>query len=142
MYRETGDIKYLKQAEKIYEFIFSHKNLPTDLIPYWDLDAPGIPDEPRDASSAAIIASALYELGTYVDTKNSEEMYEHANSIMESLSSENYFCSNISKHAFLLDHSTGHMPKNSEIDVPIIYADYYYIEALVRLKKILENETN
>ncbi len=132
MYRETGDIKYLKQAEKIHEFIFSHKNLPPDLIPYWDLDAPGIPDEPRDASSAAIIASALYELGTYVDAKNSEEIYEHANSIMESLSSENYFCSKNSKHAFLLDHSTGQMLKNSEIDVPIIYADYYFIEALYR----------
>ena len=65
-YRYTHDQKYLDMAEKIYNFIFNNPNLPEDLVPYWDFDAPNIPNEPRDASAAACTASALYELSTYI----------------------------------------------------------------------------
>lgn len=129
-YRETGDIRYLKFAEKIADFILKHKNMPDDLIPYWDLLAPNIPNEPRDVSAAAIIASALYELSEY-SLGNSEEYIEAADCIMENLS-YNYRPNIGTMYGFLLHSSTGHWPNGSEINVPIIYADYYYLEALLR----------
>ncbi|MCF8381559.1 MAG: glycoside hydrolase family 88 protein [Bacteroidales bacterium] len=132
MYRETKDEKYLNQALKINDFLFIDKNMPEDLVPYWDFDAPGIPDEPRDASAAAIIASALYELGNYVEPDKKEMFFENADNIVYSLASDTYFCSEAETHSFLLDHSTGSKPGNSEVDTPIIYADYYFIEALIR----------
>ena len=137
MYRETQDEKYLNQALKIADFIFSQPNLNKDLIPYWDMNAPDIPDAPKDASAAAITASALYELGSYVPEKDRKRLHSYADKIMASLSSDEYLCPETSKYPFILCHSTGHYPKNSEVDKPIIYADYYFIEALLR-KKTLE----
>lgn len=135
-YRETKDAEFLQTAQKAADMYL--KQLPHDLIPYWDFNAPAIPDEPRDASAAAIVASALLELSQYVDSKPKAKEYKRAAiGMLESLSSERYQ-SRDKNNAFLL-HSTGHKPNNSEIDVPIIYADYYYIEALTRLKKM--NET-
>jgi len=132
-YRFTKEKKFLEHAEKIASFILEHPDLPEDFVPYWDYDAPGIPDEPRDASAAAITASALLELGAY-----SPEGYRYRNAsleILESLSSAPYLSVRAENRGFLLDHSTGNRPGNSEVDVPVIYADYYFLEALKRVNR-------
>lgn len=134
-YRETGDRKYLDQAVKTFEFMKNHKNMPEDLIPYWDMDAPDVPNEPRDASTAAIIASALYELSTY-PVKDASSYKEYADKIMASLASEEYTARPGENGRFILKHSTGSIPHNSEIDVPLNYADYYYLEALKRKRDL------
>ncbi|MGL4520459.1 MAG: glycoside hydrolase family 88 protein [Phocaeicola sp.] len=136
-YRYTGDKRYLDQAEKIYHFIFNHKNLPTDLIPYWDFNAPNIPNEPRDASAAAITASALYEMHTYLPNTSYKET---ADKILESLSSPAYRAEIGTNGNFLLMHSVGSIPHKQEIDVPLNYADYYYLEALLRKQRLEANE--
>jgi len=131
MYRETGHERYLQQAKNIADFVYTHPTIPDDYIPYWDLNAPNIPDEPRDASAAAIICSALLELSTYVNESDSIKYMKFADNIFTSLSSPEYLAET-DEHYFILDHSTGNWPKDSEIDVPIIYADYYYIESILR----------
>jgi hypothetical protein len=133
-YRETGDEKYLNFVDKIYKFIFTHKNLPEDLIPYWDFNDPNIPNAPRDASAAAIIASALYELSQ----NNRPEYKKTADKIIDSLSSPSYRAILGTNRNFLLMHSVGSIPHGHEIDVPLNYADYYFLEALYR-KKVIEN---
>ena len=132
-YRYTHDVKYLEQAEKIYGFIFNNKNLPEDLVPYWDFDAPKIPDEPRDASAAACTASALYELSTYIPGKGYKEK---ADKIMESLASPAYRAEVGTNGNFILMHSVGSIPHGAEIDVPLNYADYYFLEALMRKRDL------
>ena len=133
-YRETKDEAYLSQARNIVDFIFSHPNLPEDLIPYWDYNAPEIPDEPRDVSAATITASALYELSRYGGEK--ADVYKKwADGIIENLTN-NYKGTLHSDAGFLLLHSTGAKSLNSEIDVPLVYADYYFLEALLRKSKI------
>ncbi|WP_245645446.1 glycoside hydrolase family 88 protein [Niabella ginsenosidivorans] len=134
MYRETRNKRYLDQARAIAKFFMEHPRLPKDKIPYWDFDDPTIPDAPRDASAAAIASSALLELSRYVDVVTSEKYYHFAEKVLVCLSGPAYFTSSGNNH-FLLKHSTGNMPKKSEIDVPLIYADYYYIEALLRYQK-------
>ncbi len=136
LYRETKDNRYVEQANKITDFIFSHPNMPTDLIPYWDFDADTIPNTPRDTSAAAIIASALLELSQYVDVDLKKEYIEKATAILESLSDPSYTANLGENNHFILKHATGYLPKNKEIDVPLIYADYYYIEALIRFIKL------
>jgi len=126
-YRETGDKTYLRQAEHIAAYILP--KLPEDKIPYWDFNAPGIPDEPRDASAAAVIASGLYELSRYSD--QGKAYRQMADRILQSLT--NHYRSEIgASSGFILLHSTGSKPSKSEVDVPINYADYYYLEALLR----------
>ena len=132
-YRLTDHMDFLKQAEKIATFLLEHPNMPEDLVPYWDYDAPGIPDEPRDVSAAAIMASALYELCKY--SENGAYYKEKADKIMDSLGS-NYASEPGDNYGFILGHSVGHKPNNWEIDVPINYADYYYLEALLRKQKL------
>ncbi len=132
-YRYTRDPAYLKQAEHVADFLLNHPRLPKDLVPYWDFDAPGIPSEPRDASAAAIIASGLYELSGY--SKNEQRYRKKADIMLYSLSTK-YTSGNGSNRGFILDHSTGSKPSNSEVDVPISYADYYYLEALLRYKSL------
>ena len=128
-YRYTNDKKYLEQAHKVYEFIFNHRNLPQDLVPYWDFNAPNIPNEPRDASSASITASALYELYTYTQNK---EYRQKADEILYSLSTPAFRAKASENGGFILMHSVGSIPHGSNIDVPLNYADYYYLEALLR----------
>lgn len=136
-YRYTKNPEYLKQAEKIADYIISHPVLPKDKIPYWDYDAAKIPNEPRDASAAAITASALIELNSY-----SERNYlDEAEVIIKNLSSDAYRADKGKNHNFILMHSVGSIPHNNEIDVPLNYADYYYIEALLRLKELETNDT-
>lgn len=132
-YRETHDKIYLQQAEKIAKYIFSNPRMPADLVPYWDYDAAKQPNQPRDASAAAIAASALYELSTY--STNGKVYKKTADKILNSLYNH-YQPKPDGAYGFLLLHSTGHKPASSEIDVPIIYADYYYLEALLRQKRI------
>ena len=131
VYRETGDEKYLDWAQKVAQVYLDR--LPEDLIPYWDFSAPDIPKAPRDASAAALVASALLELTTLTKDADLAKMYADKAEKMVVELSENYL-SKERNSAFLL-HSTGHKPAGSEIDYSINYADYYYIEALLRLKK-------
>lgn len=132
-YRYTHKLEYLEQASRVYDFIFTHKNMPEDLVPYWDFDALNIPNEPRDASAAAIIASALYEMGVYLKEKKYKET---ADKIMNSLFSPAYRAEIGSNGNFILMHSVGSIPHHSEIDVPLNYADYYYLEALMRKRDL------
>lgn len=136
VYRETKDPKYLDFVQHVTDIYL--KGLPEDAIPYWDFSAPDIPDAPRDASAAAITASALLELATYLPTEKANEYHAAAVKMLRSLNSDMYQ-SGKSKSSFLL-HSTGHWPNGSEIDASIIYADYYYIEALLRLKRLQEGK--
>ncbi len=136
VYRETHEKQFLDFAEKVAEVYL--KRLPDDLIPYWDLNAPHTPGEPKDASAAAVTASALLELSTDVpDKARAGEYYHKAVKMLGELSSAQYQ-SRDKNEAFLM-HSTGSKPDNSEVDIPIIYADYYYLEALLRLKKIRDH---
>lgn len=134
-YRETQDPRYLELTDKIYQFLFTNKHMPKDLVPYWDFDAPNIPNEPRDASAAAIIASALYELSTF----GKPAYKDTADKIIASLSSPAYRAVLGTNGNFLLMHSVGSIPHGHEIDVPLNYADYYFLEALSR-KQSIENK--
>ena len=134
MFRETEDEKYLDQAQKIAAFILNHPRLPEDKIPYWDFDAPNIPSEPRDASAAAVIASALIELSLFVP--ENKTYFTTAETILKNLSSDEYLAAKGENGLFILKHSTGNWPKKSEIDTPLSYADYYFLEALGRYIKI------
>jgi len=135
-YRLTDHIEFLKQAEEIAGFLLEHPHLPDDLVPYWDYDAPGIPDEPRDVSAAAIMASALYELCRY--SEKGAYYKKKADKIMESLGNT-YASAPGENFGFILGHSVGAKPFESEVDVPLNYADYYYLEALVRKKDLEAN---
>jgi unsaturated chondroitin disaccharide hydrolase len=138
MYRETKDKKYLEQAQHIAAFILNHPNLPADKIPFWDYDAPGIPNTYRDASAAAIMASAFIELSGYSDNNLSAKYMEAAKTILQTLSSSSYKASKGENGGFILKHSVAHFPKNSEVDSPLPYADYYYVEAMERYKGTLQ----
>ncbi len=133
-YRYTGESQFLEQAEAVAGFILHHPALPEDLVPYWDYDAPGIPEEPRDASAAAITASALLELSTYLP--DGTRYLEAANRIMETLRSPAYSSEPGTNAGFILDHSVGHIRDRSGVDKPVVYADYYYLEALSRLHQV------
>lgn len=143
-YRFTHDPAYLKQAENIADFFLKLPNMPNDLIPYWDMKTPETekasqaqPDSkvPRDASAAAVIASGLYELSQYVGSAKSTYYKSIADQIVHNLS-KHYQAEPGTTYGFLLKHSTGHLPADSEIDVPLCYADYYYLEALLRKDKL------
>lgn len=138
-YRETGNRNYLEQALKTFRFMKNHPNMPKDLIPYWDMDAPQIPHEPRDASSASIMASALYEISTY-DVPEARTYKAYADSMMQSLASPAYTARPGENGRFILMHSVGSIPHGSEIDAPLNYADYYYLEALKRKQNIENHE--
>lgn len=138
MYRETGKPEYLEQAKHIATFVMNHLSLPEDKVPYWDFDAPDIPNTPRDASSAAIMASALIELSQMDSSDFGKQCLALAEQQIRSLTSPEYLAEKGTNGNFILKHSTGSLPGNSEVDVPLTYADYYYVEALLRMKKILK----
>jgi unsaturated chondroitin disaccharide hydrolase len=140
-YRETGYDRYLKQCIKIADFILNHPHLPANKIPYWDFNAPDIPNALRDASAAAIIASALIELSDYVDPESGKYYFETSQRIIRSLSGPQYRSKFGQNGQFLLKHGVGHLPANSEVDVPLSYADYYYIEAMLRFLEKMKNLT-
>jgi unsaturated chondroitin disaccharide hydrolase len=140
-YRKTGYARYLKQCIRIADFILNHPNMPEDKIPYWDFNEPDIPDAPRDASAAAIIASALIELSDYVDPESGKYYFRTGQKIIRSLSGPHYRSKFGQNGHFLLKHGVGHLPADSEVDVPLSYADYYYIEAMLRFLKKMENQS-
>jgi len=141
-YRWTHDARYLQQARHIARFILTH--LPADKIPYWDYNAPGIPagtsaQTPgplRDASAAAVLASALIELGGDVPASEGRGYLDVAEQIIVTLSSNAYKAIVGSNGGFILLHSVGNLPGRSEIDVPLTYADYYFVEAMLRYKQL------
>lgn len=136
-YRATGDEKYLRMAENIAGFIM--ENVKTeDLVPYWDYNAPDIPNAPRDASASAVTASALFELSQYV--KEGDKYFNYAETILKNLSGEQYLAKKGENKGFILMHSVGHLPANSEIDTPLNYADYYYLESLMRYKNLISKK--
>lgn len=135
-YRFTKDPRYLAHARKVADWFLSLPNMPSDMIPYWDMKAPGTeikdnPDVARDASAAALIASALYELARYVDNDTAKKYRDTADMMLSNLISD-YTMSPTDGEGFILAHSTGHHPGGSEIDVPLVYADYFLLEALLR----------
>ncbi|MDR0668400.1 MAG: glycoside hydrolase family 88 protein [Prevotellaceae bacterium] len=159
MFRETGDRAYLETAERMAGFFLTHPRLPDDKIPYWDFNAgqpgytpvwpdrtPALPLPPdrfpvaqyRDASAGAILAAALFELYTYT---GNEVFRAAATDILHRLASDDYRATPGENAGFLLKHGVGSIPHGSEIDVPLIYADYYFLEALLRYKKLLERRT-
>lgn len=137
-YRETKDKQYLEQANKIAAFILNHPNLPADNIPYWDFNAPNIPNALRDVSAATIMASALLELSGYVNKELSVKYFKAAETILKNLSTEQYKAAAGTNGGFLLKHSVGHFPAQTEIDVPLTYADYYFVEAMIRYKAMFK----
>ena len=151
-YRETGDVRYLKTAQKMADFYLNNKRLPADKVPYWDFNAgekgfvPGVLSKANqekrmlcDASAAAITASALLELSQYPG-KNTERYQKAAFQILHSLSTPVYRAATGTNGDFLLRHSVGSIPHGMEIDAPLVYADYYFLEALCRYKKMLNGK--
>jgi unsaturated chondroitin disaccharide hydrolase len=137
MYRETKLRRYLDQAVHIADFMINHPNMPQDKIPYWDFNAPGIPDAKRDASAGSVMASALIELSGYVEPEKGKKYLDIAEIQLRSLASAAYLAKPGKNGNFILMHSVGSIPGKSEIDVPLTYADYYFIEALLRYKAII-----
>ncbi len=138
LYRETRDPAYLAQARRIAAFVGKHPSLPDDKIPYWDFNAPDLPGAPRDTSAGAIMASALLELCDHVPAAEAATYEDLATSQLRSLSSPAYRAKLGENHGFLLLHGVGHIPGKHEIDVALIYGDYYFLEGLLRLKARLE----
>ena len=142
MYRETKNPRYLARAMKAADYWLAEPNVPADGIPYWDFKASEIPNEPRDASAAAIVASALIELSRFAPAPKSATYRARAVKMLAALSSPAYFAAQGENGDFLLMHSTGNKPgriasgKGGEVDVPLNYADYYFLEALLRLKNL------
>ncbi|MEY2792605.1 MAG: hypothetical protein RJA76_597, partial [Bacteroidota bacterium] len=137
-YRETKDKKYLDFAQKITDYYLNHPNLPKDKIPYWDFSAPNIPNEERDASAGAIVCSAMFELGKLTGGEKGKLYLQNGIEMLKSLSSPAYRASLGENNNFLIKHCVGAKGLNSEIDVPLIYADYYYLEALKRYQDYLK----
>lgn len=148
MYRETKDKAYLEQARGIAGFYLNHPNLPEDLIPYWDFDQDKLtPDSKyyaqkdlRDVSTASIVASALLELSFYTTGEESANYIAQAENMLQSLSKPPYKAAYKDNGGYILKHSVGSIPHETEVDVPLTYADYYYIEALVRYGRMLKGE--
>ena len=154
VYRYTKDERFLRTAINMADFFLNHKNLPDDGIPYWDFNVgeEGFnPDFkynpfdyrriPRDVSAACVVASALFELCGYVSKIDHKRIYyDAAIKILNNLSTDCYRAKENENHNFILKHSVGNFPGNNEVDVPLIYADYYFLEALVRYNKMLSSD--
>lgn len=132
MYRETGLDEFLGQAEKVADYLLSLDAIKDGAMPYWDFKAPNIPNEPYDVSAAAIIASALFELYEY---SNDEAYLSTAKKLLTTMSSPEFLAEVGENGGFLLKHSTGSKPYESEVDVPLVYADYYFLETIIKYKK-------
>jgi len=133
-YRETGDERFLETAKKMADYYI--ENVPEDFVPYWDYQAPNIPDEEKDASAAAIAVSGLLELMTLVPDANDKLKYQTAaNNILTSLTSPAYLAEGTDSRGILL-HGVGNRmnenPISGEVDVSLIYTDHFFVEALMR----------
>ncbi|MEC3880783.1 glycoside hydrolase family 88 protein [Parapedobacter sp. 10938] len=136
-YDATGDERYLAQAQHIADYILNHPNLPDDLIPFWDFNDPKIPNTYRDASAGAIIASALLSLSEMATPEKAARYKTAAIKMLQALSSADYLAQPGTNNGFILKHSVGSIPHDNEIDVPLAYADYYYLEALLKYRATL-----
>ena len=134
MYRETKDPAYLAFAQKVSDFAINHPNMPEDGVPYWDFGAPG---EERDSSAAAIIASGLLELSQYVPGEKGASYRAFAVKELLSLASPAYYSEGDEIGHWLLKHGVGHKPGDGEVDTPLDYGDYYFLEALLRFRKMM-----
>ncbi|MCR5129901.1 MAG: DUF2264 domain-containing protein [Prevotella sp.] len=141
MYRETLNPIYLRQAQEIGKFLMNHPRLPKDKVPYWDYDAPDIPNAKRDASAAAVMASALIELSQLDPSEMAPKWLELAEQQLRTLTSSEYLAAEGEQGGFILKHGVGHLPGRAEVDVPLTYGDYYYVEALMRMKQLLAKPT-
>jgi unsaturated chondroitin disaccharide hydrolase len=129
-FRETGDKRFLDAAVKLADYFLAR--LPADSVPYWDFQVPNVPQEPRDSSAGAIAASGLLELATLVPESAARDRYRQAaEKILGSLCSDEYLTRGTNIRS-ILRHATGSKPANSEVDVALIYGDYYFVEALLR----------
>lgn len=137
LYRETREKRYLEQAQHIANYLINHPKMPGNFIPYWDYDAPQEATTPRDASAASIMASALVELSDFVNADTKKKYMEVVEKQIRTLASDEYTAKLGENGNFILKHSTGAFPFKSEVDAPLTYADYYYLEALSRLKSRL-----
>ncbi len=138
MYRETGDKVYLDFAEKVTDFAINHPNMPEDGVPYWDFGTPG---EERDSSAASIMASGLLELQKYVSPEKAKRYRAFAVKQLLALASPEYFSEGDEIGHWLLKHGVGNKPGNAEIDTPLNYGDYYFLEALLRFKSLTPTTT-
>ena len=134
VYRFCKEQDILDHAIAIAEYLLPR--LPEDGVPFWDYDSAEIPNDVRDASAAAIMASGLIELSQYVDAEKAERYLTTAEKMLRTLASEEYLCAEGEDYGFLLKHSTGNKNTDSEVDVPLTYADYYFLEALIRWSRL------
>lgn len=134
VYRFCKEQDILDHAIAIAEYLLPR--LPEDGVPFWDYDSAEIPNDVRDASAAAIMASSLIELSQYVDAEKAERYLTTAEKMLRTLASEEYLCAEGEDYGFLLKHSTGNKNTDSEVDVPLTYADYYFLEALIRWSRL------
>ena len=141
MYRETLNPRYLHQAQQIGKFLMNHPRLPEDKVPYWDYDAPDIPNAKRDASAAAIMASALIELSQLDPSELAPQWLALAKKQLRTLSAPEYLAKEGEQGGFIIKHGVGFQRAGAEVDVPLTYGDYYYVEALMRMKQLLAKPT-
>jgi unsaturated chondroitin disaccharide hydrolase len=141
-FRETGDTAFLDLCRGAADFYMNHPRLPDDLIPYWDFDDPDIPNAPRDASAACIAVSGLLELSRFLPGEEAAPYFEFAVRTLQSLTSDRYRNKPGENLGFLLKHSTGSRSWNTNVDRPKISAEYYFVESLVKLDKILKEITD
>lgn len=134
VYRFCKEQDILDHAIAIAEYLLPR--LPEDGVPFWDYDSAEIPNDVRDASAAAIMASGLIELSQYVDAEKAERYLATVEKMLRTLASEEYLCAEGEDYGFLLKHSTGNKNTDSEVDVPLTYADYYFLEALIRWSRL------
>ncbi|WP_448248789.1 glycoside hydrolase family 88 protein [Thalassotalea agariperforans] len=138
VYRFTKDEKFLNHARNIVNYILTHKNMPEDLVPYFDYDAPDYPEikNYKDSSAASLVASALFELADYVEADEAKRYRDAAIKMLRSLSSPAYLAAKNEHGHFLLKQATGHYPANLDLEASLNYGDYYYLEALKRCKAL------
>jgi unsaturated chondroitin disaccharide hydrolase len=134
MYALTKNPAYLAQARKVADFLIHHPRLPKDGIPYWDFDVPHIPDALRDVAAGAVMCSALFDLADLVG-QDGAPYRAVAERQLRTLCTAQFRAGLGENGHFLLMHGVGHLPEKSEVDVPLMYADYYFLEALAHVSK-------
>lgn len=135
-YRETADTILLHAARRSAQYFLTQ--LPPDAIPYWDFALPNPEGEPRDASAGAIAAAGLLLLAEQESVDSLAQLWKMGSrDLLRSLAAPPMLTRE-ARHHFTLQHATGNAKRNHEVDVPLIYADYYFTEALCRWEQLSE----